>query len=122
MGLGARAKCRSRGTAASCGNRHYPALVIDSGSASTAGLSLVSTFVLSGMEPLRLVIHHDDDTWDFLCGTTDDARYLTTIHTDEVFARFGTDLQPLRSLALGHLAEREGPGDEWRVEPYVEQD
>ena len=89
---------------------------------STAGLSLVSTFVTSGMELIRLVIHHDDDTWDFLCGTTDDARYLTTIHTDEVFARFGTDLQPLRALALGHLAEREDQADAWRVEPYVEQD
>lgn len=73
------------------------------------------------MEPLRLVIHYEDDTWGFLCGTVDDARYLTTIHTDEVFARFGTDLEPLRSLALGHLAGRDGRGDEWRVEPYVEQ-
>ena len=99
-----------------------PAPVIDFGSASTAGLSLVSTYVLSGMEPLRLVIHHDDGTWDFLCGTTDDARYLAAMHTDEVFARSRTDLQPLRSLARGHLAERGGRGDEWRVEPYVERD
>ena len=87
---------------------------------STGGLSLVSTFVLSGMEPLRLIIHHDDDTWDFLCGTTDDDRYLTTMHTDEVFARFGTDVQQLRTLAPGHLAEREDRGDEWRVERYAE--
>ena len=77
---------------------------------------------MSGMEPLRLVIHYDDDTWGFYCGTTDDARYLKTIHTDEVFARFGTDLQPLRALALGHLAEREDWKDQWRVEPYEERD
>ena len=72
------------------------------------------------MEPLRLVIHYEDDTWGFLCGT----RWMTpatsqTIHTDEVFAQFGTDLKPLRSLALGYLAGRDGRGDEWRVEPYV---
>lgn len=92
------------------------------GPASTVGLSLVSTFVLAGMEPLRLVIHHDDGTWDFLCGTTSEARYLKTIHTDEVFAKFGIDLQPLRTLPPGHLAERDGRGDEWHVEPYTEQE
>ena len=43
------------------------------------------------------------------------------MHTDEVFARFRTDLQPLRSLASDHLAERGGRGDEWRVEPYMER-
>lgn len=32
------------------------------------------------------------------------------------------DLLPLRTLSTGHLAEREGRGDEWHVEPYVEQD
>lgn len=97
-----------------------PVVVTHSEAASRVGLSLVSTLVLSGMEPLRLVIHHDDGTWDFLCGTTDDARYLKTIHTDEVFAMFMFDLQPLRALAPGHLAERDGRGDEWHVEPYGE--
>ena len=101
--------------------RRYRAVVTDS-EAARLSLSLVSTFVMAGMEPLRLVIHHDDGTWDFLCNTTADARYLTTIHTDEVFAKFGLDLQSLRTLPPGHLAEREGRGDEWHVEPYVEQD
>ena len=59
------------------------------------------------MEALRLVSHHNDGTWDFLDNTTADARYLTTIHTDEVFAKIGIDLQPLRTLAPGHLAEGE---------------
>jgi hypothetical protein len=58
---------------------------------------------------------------DFLCGTTDDARYLLTIHTEEVFAMFGIDLRPLWTLAPGHLAEPDGRGDVWHIEPYVEQ-
>ncbi|MDK3258754.1 hypothetical protein [Blastococcus capsensis] len=57
----------------------------------TDPLSIVSTRVLDGTEPLRLV--------------------------DE----FPDDLAPLLDLPAGHLAERYGPGFSWRVEQYVEE-
>ena len=84
-------------------------------------LAIVSTFVLGGMEPMRLVIHHDDGSWSFLCNTTASPDHLVAAHPAEVFARFGSDLAPLRSMAKGHLAERQEAGDAWCTEPYVEE-
>lgn len=83
-------------------------------------LAIVSTFVLGGLEPLRLVIHHDDGTWSFLCNTTGHPDHLVTVHTREAFERFATDLATLHPLPQGHLAERQEPGDDWVIEPHVE--
>jgi len=74
------------------------------------------------MEPLRLVIHHHDGTWDFLCNTTSEDHHMITIHTAEVFSRFARALQPLRTLPAGHLAERDGLYDEWHIEENTEQE
>ncbi len=84
-------------------------------------LAITTTFVLGGLEPLRLVVHHEDGSWDFLCNTTSDLKYLQTVHADEMFTRFSNDLAPLRTLARGYLAERDEPGGEWLVEPYTEE-
>ena len=83
-------------------------------------LSIASTFVLGGMEPLRLVIHRSDGSWDFLCNTTDDAQFLVAVHADHVFDRFPADLADLRRLPPGFLAERDSASDEWSTEPFDE--
>ena len=81
-------------------------------------LSVASTFVLGGMEPLRLVVHHTDGSWDFLCNTTEDADFLVAVHAAEVFARFPTDLASVQTLPPGCLAVREEPGHDWTIESY----
>lgn len=88
------------------------------GSESTA--AIVSTFVLDGLEPLRLVVHHDDGDWTFACGTTDEAEHFVTVHAEHMFRRFGHDLFHLRDLQPGHVAERDAPGDEWLISPHEE--
>ena len=87
-------------------------------SAPAARLSIASTLVLGGMEPLRLVIHHADGSWDFLCNTTDDPGFLVAVHAEHVFEQFPADLTSLRTLAPGFLAERESASDGWSTEPF----
>ncbi|MGY5885818.1 hypothetical protein [Modestobacter lacusdianchii] len=82
--------------------------------------AIVSTFVLDGLEPLRLVVHHDDGTWTFACGTTADVEHLVTVHAEHMFRRFGYDLFHLRDLQTGYIAERDAPGDEWLISPFQE--
>ena len=78
-------------------------------------LGIASRFVLSGDEPVRLVIHHGGGTWDFLCNTTGASADLVTIHAAHMFDRF-TDLAEVADLPKGYLAEREEPGDRWHRE------
>ena len=87
-------------------------------SATESELSIASTFVLGGMEPLRLVIHHADGSWDFLCNTTDDVEFLVTVHAEHVFERFPADLASVRNLPPGFLAERESASGEWSTGPF----
>ncbi len=90
---------------------------------STDGLAIVTTFVWSGMEPLRGVIHDVEGTWQFLCNTTHDPKFLLTVHADHVFERFPADLADLRELPRGHAAWRDYPSEPWEIEPVgVEQD
>ena len=92
----------------------------ESPEASDSTAALVSTFVVGGLEPLRMVVHHDDGTWTFACGTTDQAEHFITVHAEHMFRRFGHDLFHLRGLQLGFIAERDEPGDEWLVSSYAE--
>jgi hypothetical protein len=85
------------------------------GSEPTA--AIVSTFVLDGLEPLRVVVHHDDGDWTFACGRTDEAEHFVTVHAEHMFRRFGYDLFHLRGLPPRHVAERDAPGDEWLISP-----
>ncbi len=85
---------------------------------SGSQLSIASTFVLDGMEPLRLVIHRADGSWDFLCNTTDDPQFLRTVHAEHVFERFPADLAGLRNLPPRYPAGRESPSDPWSTEPF----
>ncbi len=84
-------------------------------------LSIASMFVLSGMEPSRLVIHHADGSWDFLCNTTDDAAFLAAVHAEHVFDRFPADLAALRTLPPASLAERESASEEWSIETFDDE-
>lgn len=84
-------------------------------------LSFVSTFAWSGMEPLRLVVHQDDDSWQFLCGTTVEVEYLLTMHAEHVFERFPADLHSLVGLPRGFLAARAYASEQWSIEPDTEE-
>ncbi len=75
----------------------------------------VSTFVLSGVEPLRLVVHDHEGDWQFLCGTTDDARFIVPIHAQDMFERY-PEIAHLRGLPVGTLAERPTQSAPWTVE------
>ena len=83
-------------------------------------MAIVSTFVLGGLEPLRMVLHYDDGTWSFSCGTADEADHFVAMHAEHMFSRFGYDLFHLRDLPQGYIAERDAIGDEWAVSPYEE--
>ena len=80
-----------------------------------------SLLVLNGAEPLRVVVHDHDGDWQFLCGTTDDAHLIAPVHADHIFARY-PDIAHLRHLPRGNLAERDGAGAPWALEPLVEED
>ena len=82
--------------------------------------AVVSTFLLQGLEPPRLVVHHDDGTWTFTCGTTTEIEHLVTVHAEHMFRRFGYDLFHLRDLQPGQVAERDAPGGEWLTSPHRE--
>lgn len=78
-------------------------------------LSIASTRILDGSEPLRLVVRDADGSWQFLDGGPVDVDHLITIHAHHLFDEFPADLAPLRGLPPGHLAERHGPGWPWRI-------
>lgn len=85
--------------------------------ATRSGLGLTTSFVLSGAEPIRLVAHNEDGTWDSLCNTTDDGLFITTVHMAEMFEQYADELGELSALPPGHLAERQERGDAWVIEP-----
>ena len=78
-------------------------------------LGVASRFVLEGDQPVRLVVHHGDGTWDFLCNTTSAPADLVTVHAAHMFDRF-EDLAEVADLAKGYLAERDEPDDPWHRE------
>ncbi len=79
------------------------------------GLALASTFVLGGLEPPRIVVHYEDDTWSFTCGTATADEHFLTLHAKHVFRQFGYDLFHLRGLPPGSVATRDERGDEWVI-------
>jgi hypothetical protein len=84
-------------------------------------LSIVSTRIVDGSEPLRVVAHNPDGSWQFLDGRPVDADHLISTHAHHLFDEFPEDLAPLVDLPVGRIAERYEPGFPWRVEVYVEQ-
>lgn len=73
---------------------------------------IVSRRILDGSEPVRLIIHHADDTWSVLCGTVDhpddaEAHPYSWISSRPEIARLAERLKP------GWLWEREHVGGPW---------
>ncbi len=76
---------------------------------------MASTRVVDGSEPLRLVVHDLDGSWQFLDGLPVDVDHLMLTHAHHLFDEMAEDLAPLRQLPVNHLAERRGPGFPWRI-------
>ncbi len=77
---------------------------------------IVSRRVLDGTEPVRMLIHHADETWSVLCGTVS--------HPDDAESRTFTwltshpELAPLvPRVASGRMLTRDHPRDLWLDEP-----
>ncbi|MDP9416508.1 MAG: hypothetical protein M3P48_01400 [Actinomycetota bacterium] len=83
-----------------------------------AAVATASVLVLTGEEPVRVVTHYHDGTWDFSCATTSDPAEVVTVHAQHVFEQF-PDLAGLRGLPRGHRAEREESGRTWATGPDV---
>lgn len=76
---------------------------------------VVSTWVLAGAEPIRMVIHHEVGDWSVVCGTVDSPDQL-----------IGMPLSWLRERRdIGHLAATLRPGRmvtrDDVLEPWVEE-
>ena len=81
----------------------------------------MSTRVLDGSEPLRLVARNGDGSWEFLDGRPVDVDHLISTHAHHLFDEFPADLRPLRLMPPCHLAVRDDPGSPWRIEPFVDE-
>lgn len=80
---------------------------------------IVSRRVLDGSEPVRLIIHHDDDTWSVLCGTVTrpedaEAQPMAWLAQRENLAELAATLE------RGWLWERDREGGVWMKERDLE--
>lgn len=78
---------------------------------------LTSRLVVDGTEPVRIVIHHHDGDWQFVCGTTKRASDAMIVGVNHLLDIDPT-LEGLLDLPRGTKAFREQPGDPWQHEPY----
>ncbi len=77
---------------------------------------VVSIYVLNGMEPVRMVIHHAVGDWSVLCGTVEDPR--EAIGKPRSWLIDHPELGPIaRSLPPGTMVTRDGPDEPWVREP-----
>ena len=81
-------------------------------------MAVLSIFMRDGLEPPRIVVHYDDGSWSFTCGTAREVEHFTLWHAEHVFHHFGHDLFHLGDLPRGYIAERDERDDEWSVKPY----
>lgn len=84
-------------------------------------LSIASTRVIEGSEPLRLVARNGDGSWQFLDGLPIDVDYMISTHAHHLFDEFPGDPDELRHLPRGYLAVRGGAGRPWRIEPFQDE-
>jgi len=78
--------------------------------------AVVQRTVADGAEPAREVIHAPDGSWAIADGVNDPNLPGAAIatHISHVIAR-NSSLATLASMPPGHIAQRSGPGDPWRV-------
>jgi hypothetical protein len=77
--------------------------------------SFVTQPVLDGSEPVRSVVHDDDEDWQLLCGTVD-ADDPKLFHLHHALDRDPSLLEVL-DLEPGERADRDEPGDPWERGP-----
>lgn len=73
---------------------------------------VVSVWVLRGLEPVRMVIHHSDGDWSVLCGTVDTADDLEAMPLSWLSRRRDIGRYASR-LAPGRMVTRDGVLDAW---------
>lgn len=95
--------------------RHLPFPYEDSTFPSTLG-AVVQRTVLDGTEPAREVIHWADGDWTVGDGVSDPnlPGAATATHIWHAIER-NSSISALAGMPPGHIARREGSGDEWQV-------
>jgi hypothetical protein len=79
---------------------------------------LTSRQVLSGQEPVRIVVHDEDGDWQIICGTTEEAQDAVLVGINHLF-ELDSELESiLGELPIGTQAWREEPGQEWHLETF----
>ncbi len=73
---------------------------------------VVSAYVLNGLEPIRMVIHHEAGDWSVLCGTVDNiadvvSKPLSWLLTHPELG------QVARTLPTGTMLTRDGAHQAW---------
>ncbi len=78
--------------------------------------AIVQRTVLDGSEPAREVIHAPDGSWLVGDGLNDPNLPGASVatHLSHAIQR-NSSIAALASMTPGHIAERRGPGDPWRV-------
>jgi hypothetical protein len=74
--------------------------------------ALTSRQVLEGKFPILDVVHYDDSSWAFTCGTTNDGADARVVGMAEIIATDPT-LHDVADLPLGWCATRPCVGGTW---------
>jgi hypothetical protein len=77
--------------------------------------TLTTRQVLDGTEPIRSVVHYDDDhSWAFTCGTTNNTADLRLVGMEEVL-KIDDALRSIANLEPGWTAWRKNLGEPWEL-------
>src|SRR5258705_11017737 len=83
--------------------------------------ALTTRQVLDLNYPIRQVVHYgDDDSWAFLCGTTEEKDDYRLVHMEEVL-RLDDSLRSIADLPPGWSAWREHADGSWERSPEDRQ-
>ena len=95
--------------------RHLPFPFEDHRFPNTLG-AVVQMTVLSGEQPAREVIHAPDGSWLVGDGVNDPNPPGASIATHIAHAiERNSSIAQLATMPPGHIAQRSGPGDPWRI-------
>jgi hypothetical protein len=83
--------------------------------------AVIQHTVLDGVEPAREVAHWSDGAWTVGDGVNDPNLPGAAIatHIAHAVAR-NSSIASLASMPPGHIAQRDGPGDPWRISIFDE--
>lgn len=83
-------------------------------------LAIISKFVLNENQPILLVTHEDDGSWQILCGTTNKSEDCLVVCFHCIIQRY-TFLKKLAWLPKNYLAWRYSEKDNWNIEPKISE-